>query len=250
MERIPTAGGEPAVFPPWSTERILVWSFVSFIASFVLAIGLTAVGIVLNIAFTLDLNSAEILYVLYPLVQSLYVGGFFFFLIFKLKQTPFSLSDVWGRLEHKKWHIIIGFLLGMIFMILNLGLKEWSTGQISPPPSDVVRLDWKLLLCAEILAKAVFTGIVEEFFYRGIMYRSIRQKLSTGRAVLTSSFVFSLYHISLYFDPISLFFVFFLGCLAALYVERFQNLLPVICLHIGFNATVSVVYFSVFIIPE
>lgn len=82
---------------------------------------------------------------------------------------------------------------------------------------------------------AVLPGICEELLFRGVILRSFRSAMGTGWAVLFTSVLFGVLHLSLYrFLGTSL-----LGAIAAWLVLRSQSIVPGIVFHMLNNASLT-----------
>lgn len=81
-----------------------------------------------------------------------------------------------------------------------------------------------------VMSVGLITPLVEEVFFRGMLYRSLAAVMPWWQAVLFSAAVFALLHVGS-MVPVA----FGLGCLAALAVERTGRLLPAVMLHSGLN---------------
>jgi membrane protease YdiL (CAAX protease family) len=91
--------------------------------------------------------------------------------------------------------------------------------------------DW-LSHLAKIGAIAVVTPIGEEIIFRGVMLRWLRRAYGRAAALLVSSFLFGLAHLSLrLFVP-----VFLLGLAFAWIADRSRSVLPTIAAHAAYNA--------------
>jgi membrane protease YdiL (CAAX protease family) len=87
-----------------------------------------------------------------------------------------------------------------------------------------------------IFAIAVSAPIVEEIFFRGLLYRSLRNRLSIVPAVLIASALFGFVHITSYpLDTLPIKAAF--GIIACLLYERTGSLLPGIGLHVFVDAS-------------
>lgn len=81
-----------------------------------------------------------------------------------------------------------------------------------------------------VFAVAVSAPVVEEIFFRGLLYRSLRNRLSVLPAVLIAGALFGLVHITSYpLDTLPVKAAF--GVIACLLYERTGSLLPGIALH-------------------
>ncbi len=87
-----------------------------------------------------------------------------------------------------------------------------------------------------IIAVAAIAPIVEEVFFRGLLYRSLRNRLSILSAALLAGVLFGLVHITSYpLDTLPVKASF--GVIACLLYERTGSLLPGIGLHSFVNAS-------------
>ena len=91
-----------------------------------------------------------------------------------------------------------------------------------------------------IFAVAVSAPVVEEIFFRGLLYRSLRNRLSIVPAVLIAGALFGFVHITSYpLDTLPVKAAF--GVIACLLYERTGSLLPGIGLHAFVDASAVVV---------
>ena len=93
------------------------------------------------------------------------------------------------------------------------------------------------------IAVLIFAPIMEELFFRGIIFQKLAVQRSTGKALLWSAVIFSLIHFRT--DLISLFT--FGVTLAILYFQTKQIAVPIFC-HFAYNSivTIQVVYWYFF----
>jgi sodium transport system permease protein len=95
---------------------------------------------------------------------------------------------------------------------------------------DAGRVAWLLLLVA-------FTpAICEELVFRGVLLQSFLRRVPTHVAILGSSFIFGVFHLS-FETAIRLLPSMFLGALLAIVVARTGSILPSILMHFANNAT-------------
>ncbi len=87
-----------------------------------------------------------------------------------------------------------------------------------------------------MVAAAVSAPVVEEIFFRGLLYRSLRNRLGVARAALLAGALFGLVHITGY-PLITLPIKAGFGVLACLLYERTGSLLPGIALHSFIDAS-------------
>lgn len=99
-----------------------------------------------------------------------------------------------------------------------------------------VRHESTINVVLTIVAAAVSAPIVEEIFFRGLLYRSLRNRLSILPAALFAGALFGLVHITSYpLDTLPVKAAF--GVIACLLYERTGSLLPGIGLHSLVNAS-------------
>jgi membrane protease YdiL (CAAX protease family) len=104
----------------------------------------------------------------------------------------------------------------------QLGVEEGSIGA-----SEV----WLLLITTSVVAP-----IVEEFVFRGLLYRYVRARRGIPTAMVVSAALFSLGH----FIPLLMPSLFLLGLALAWVAQRYDSLYPAIALHAFFNAIATV----------
>ena len=89
----------------------------------------------------------------------------------------------------------------------------------------------------------IFAPIMEELFYRGIIFQKLAIQKSTAKALVVSALIFSILHFR--YDVISLFAI---GVtLAILYLKTKQIIVPIIC-HFLYNllVTINMIYWQFF----
>jgi len=131
-----------------------------------------------------------------------------------------------------------GFALGLCAAALG-GLYLWAGQRVEPLRSllhEALRMqqaagiteDWRYAVLAVVLAP-----LFEEFIFRGLVFRGLRQTMGVSGAVLVSALVFAVVHPVASFVP-----VFGLGVAAALAYERTGWLLSPLLAHATYNAAV------------
>ena len=134
-------------------------------------------------------------------------------------------------------------LWGWLFYAASI--PAWMSAQVlnaSLVPEDTVVSSPVIPLLAEsggasglfllVLAVAVLAPLLEEAFFRGFVYRVLRERLGVTGAVIVSAAIFSLVHLS--FQTVLPLFA--LGCILALAYEWTGSLVPSIVLHSLNNA--------------
>ena len=126
------------------------------------------------------------------------------------------------------------FILGiLVYILLNI-LK------LKPPPQPIVAIflaeeNVGLIFTASVIA-ATFGPVIEEIFFRGVMYNAVKRKLGIFWGIFITSVLFSFLHthaMSYFlvgFIPIAI-----LGALLAYLYEKTGSLIPSITLHVANN---------------
>ena len=236
-------------FPPWSVPTLLIWSIGWIVLHNIVSFMCGAASSLANIWFGLGLNIGELLFIGILFARFVSVGMLLVFIVYQLRRTSSSLSDVWISYRVKPSFISIVPWLGALLMLLWAVTARAITGQFFSPPASHIQLDWHLGLGATLLVNALLLGVVEEIFYRGLIYRGLRKRISPGLAMLYSTILFAASHTDLRTDPVGIMFVFIFGLGAAALFDRTRSLNSCIFFHISFNATGTMVYFLKHIIP-
>jgi len=136
--------------------------------------------------------------------------------------------------------LIIGIVVYILLNILKL----------APPPQPIVELflmekNVALVFVSSVIA-SVFGPVIEEIFFRGVMYNAVKRKLGIFWGIFITSVLFSFLHTHAFtyflvgFIPIAI----LGGALAYLY-EKTGSLIPSITLHV-LNNTGSVIMVFLF----
>lgn len=142
--------------------------------------------------------------------------------------------------RHLSRSVVIGLrgyvaIFPWLFILLYLITEFIRMMHLQPPLEPIHELIFqeqrpKVLMLTMFLA-CVVGPMAEEFFFRGIVYTTIRQKLSRGVAMLISGALFALVHSNVVgFLPIMV-----LGCLLAHLYERTGSLASPLAIHILHN---------------
>jgi hypothetical protein len=131
----------------------------------------------------------------------------------------------------------VGLVLLGLFVYVHLSVLWTSLVHLPPVRSAIDGIAYQSTIVIVLTGFAVAVGapIVEEIFFRGFLYRSLRNRLSIAPASLIAGAMFALVHTqySLLERPEQLIF----GVIAALLYERTGSLLPGIAMHSFINAT-------------
>ncbi|MBI4617182.1 MAG: CPBP family intramembrane metalloprotease [Planctomycetes bacterium] len=159
------------------------------------------------------------------------------------------LPDRWGR-------ILLGAFLAWILFVPIFFLSSFSVETIHFLFGKEVEAQeilnrmrdrdeggyWSFLICATLTACFV-APVVEEFFFRGVLYSSLRRRLRPLPAMAVSAFLFSLVHWPISTWPS----IYILGLVLAYAYERSGSLAAPIALHALHNiAVMSYMLFLIF----
>ena len=82
-----------------------------------------------------------------------------------------------------------------------------------------------------VLNVTVFTGIVEEILFRGLIYNTLKKAIPTPLAVFMSAIIFGAAHMNIE----QFFYTALLGALLCFIYDRYDSIIPPIILHASFN---------------
>lgn len=129
--------------------------------------------------------------------------------------------------------VILGLVAYVLLAVLWVRLLPTQSG--SSLLADVGHQSTINIVLA-VVAASISAPVVEEIFFRGLLYRSLRNRLPLIPAVLIAGAMFGLVHITSYpleTLPVKAAF----GVIACLLYERTGSLLPGISLHIFVDAS-------------
>ncbi|MFY9269435.1 MAG: CPBP family intramembrane glutamic endopeptidase [Candidatus Manganitrophaceae bacterium] len=161
---------------------------------------------------------------------------FFFFSIGSQRTiSSFGLNHRMGGLQVLfgiRWTLF--YLTSVLMLVIGiLGSESLIQGKLF----QRVQHQWEVWgwsgFLLQFLAEALAGSTLEEFMFRGLLYGTIRQKISMWPAILITSIVFMLAH------GINSYGMFFIGIFSCLLVEKSHSLLPAIAAHISHNFFVS-----------
>lgn len=122
-----------------------------------------------------------------------------------------------------------------LFLLLAIIVEVSRRMGLKPPVEPIQQLLFQEqrphVLGMTIVLACIVGPIAEEFFFRGVLYGALRQRLSRLFAILVSGALFSLLHTS----PIGFLPIMLLGCLLAYLYERTGSLASPLSVHIIHN---------------
>lgn len=150
-----------------------------------------------------------------------------------LKKLPFSAI---GFRKCPMRYCVYGAVLALTLFILEKTVKivfNFSSGNIS--------MDNKLLLA--ISGGVLLIPVVEEIYYRGVLFSAFKNKFGIIAGLIVSSFFFALMHVrSDQYWLFSFLYAFLVGAVFAWLYHSSGSLLPSIVSHCLLNLTTLVIY--------
>jgi membrane protease YdiL (CAAX protease family) len=225
-------------FPPWTIRQLLLflivfWVFtqvVSFVFMVIFGLLLKAFGI--NLSGNLNIIISRHLSVICCL---------YYFIIYvkdKLRQSSYSVSDLWGNSKDKWLWVILAIFSGIIYSSFMLLVADKANRLITDPHRySGAELIAKILL--ELLVVAVAVPIVEEMIFRGVALNALLKTYNPQVAYVLSAIVFTVYHLPKQLnDPLFLVFTFGVGIIASALFHKSGWLNVSIIFHGTYNATI------------
>ena len=163
--------------------------------------------------------------------------------------TGISFVIVWHRIIRRRagswreigfhsagWRPLVLALAATVALLgFSLLLSLSGPVFVGPLPDPTRSVIHPMRLAQYLFGAAVLTPLGEEMYFRGLLFRSLRSRLSAPAAILITSLAFVAVHPWLWLTW-SVLGIFALGLLCAGLVERTSSLLPGMVLHAGFNA--------------
>lgn len=132
--------------------------------------------------------------------------------------------------------IIIPFAISLSFL-LNILLSLSGLSKLFPAYEKMSEFIFLGNIWVQFACIGIIVPIVEEFVFRGLIYKRLRTYTSYISSMLISSLIFGIYHGNVYQGI----FAFLIGCALSFVYEKFQNVWAPILFHIAVNS------FSVFL---
>ncbi|MGH2748281.1 MAG: lysostaphin resistance A-like protein [Actinomycetota bacterium] len=230
----PTEQGpdEGIATPPWRARDIVLAFVVGVVGSMAVLIVLIVLVAALSPGFDMS-TSAQLAVFGSTIYASLLISGWYFV----LKRNGASWVDA-GLRPAGAGPVMLMFLVVLPMMILSgiavqvsrvlFGEVPSTQEQVLGGEASLTSSDYLLLLLVGVLV----APIVEEFIFRGLIYRYLRGKKSVTYAVLVSAAIFAVAH----FIPTLIPALFVLGIALALVAQRYDSIYPAMMLHALNNA--------------
>lgn len=218
---------EPIAKAPWGASDIVLTLVVGVVGSIAVLVVLIVLVAVLPVEIGLS-TSAQLAVFGSVVYASLLTSGWYF----ALNRNGASFTDA-GFRSVGAGPVMLMFLVVVPMMVLSGIAVQLSRVLFGDVPSTQEQVlggeamltpaDYLLLL----LVGVVVAPIVEEFLFRGLLYRYLRERRSIAYAVLLSAVIFAAAH----FIPTLIPALFVLGIVLALVAQRYDSIYPAMMLH-------------------
>lgn len=141
--------------------------------------------------------------------------------------------------ERRLW---LKLIVGTIFVVLFLNGLLWLVEQIPGVRENVSAGDFlhkgqPFGIFRDLFFVSIVTPFAEEMFFRGYLQTILLEKMRPAWAIVCSSLFFALYHMNFLYAP----FLFVLGILFGVLVQKTKSLWPAIAAH-AINNAIAIVF--------
>lgn len=146
------------------------------------------------------------------------------------KKRRNSLGIRYTTLEIKRLGLV--FLLGMSAAVsVNVIVSLSQIARFSPKYQQVSEVIYSGGLFMEIVSAVIAAPILEELFFRGMIYKRLRDMINVKAAVVISALFFGAFHGNL----VQFVYAFIIGLMLAYVYEKFKTIWAPVIFHIGAN---------------
>ena len=141
------------------------------------------------------------------------------------------MGMIWGE-KRLQIHIIVpAIMMGILVGVGWHSIRDHNL--MSEFPS------YPMFISA-IVGICFLTPLIEELFFRGLLYEVLRTHCHLINAIVVSAITFAVSHVNYWLDPTSLVVVFIIGIITALLAEFTNSLTMPFVFHISVNLTTTV----------
>lgn len=128
--------------------------------------------------------------------------------------------------------LVYTVILGMSAAIsVNVVVSLSGLAYLSPKYQEVTQIIYSGSIAMEIISAVIAAPILEELFFRGMIYQRLRGYCNVIPAILISSLFFGAFHGNL----VQFVYAFLIGCMLAFVYERFKTIWAPVVFHVGAN---------------
>lgn len=178
-----------------------------------------------------------------------FVGLIFVPLLWYKVVNQISLKEIFSRLQLKKQGLDLALLWGFLTVIvafgitLTIGLVYMYLTKIDPNTLSNIPDLQQLFSVPSLYLLVIIQPFCEEFFFRGFLFEKIQKTAGIPLAVLITSVLFGISHLS-YTYAYAAFTAVFLGVLFSLVVLKTKNLYSAIFAHTLINIVSLTLFFT------
>lgn len=124
------------------------------------------------------------------------------------------------------------FVLGMAAAVsVNVIVSLSQIARLSPKYQQVSQMIYSGSIFIEIVSAVIAAPVLEELFFRGMIYKRLRDIVNVKAAIIISALFFGAFHGNL----VQLVYAFIIGLMLAYVYEKFKTIWVPIVFHIGAN---------------
>ena len=174
-----------------------------------------------------------------------------------LKRQSISPRHIWNTLRCNRRSLILSIIAGTAvvslswFFTLAVYPKTNPLFELPPPRNPI---DWRVTLLVFLITTSL-VSIIEEYLFRGLLYRALSQRISVLNAGAVSALVYSGLHVLTISETTAfaaihaLFYHFLFGVVAVYIFETTRSLNGPIVMHITNNTLVALIRYFLDVIP-
>lgn len=128
--------------------------------------------------------------------------------------------------------LVMVFVLGMSAAVsVNVIVSISQIARFSPKYQEVSEVIYSGGLFMEIVSAVIAAPILEELFFRGMIYKRLRDMVNVKAAVIISALFFGAFHGNL----VQFVYAFIIGLMLAYVYEKFKTIWAPVVFHVGAN---------------
>lgn len=128
--------------------------------------------------------------------------------------------------------LVVVFVLGMSAAVsVNVIVSLSQIARFSPKYQQVSEVIYSGGLFMEIVSAVIAAPILEELFFRGMIYKRLRDMINVKAAVVISALFFGAFHGNL----VQFVYAFIIGLMLAYVYEKFKTIWAPVIFHVGAN---------------
>ena len=202
---------------PWSIKRLILWLVLSMVITVVLGTPFGFLMAHFNHVNGWGLTNQDIVLIGQTYLYLFFLLSFIAFLVWQCKKVNLSPLTIWGIYVPQVQHIIFALISGILISFL------WNWKIVNFDNIPAIYSDAIFFYC-QVIINCLVIPFEEEFFFRGMLYRTLRKRYLERNAILISAMIFTAYHVQYWLAVTDLFYIFFFGIVTAFLVERTNSL--------------------------